>query len=329
MGNLTIKDIADIAGVAKSTVSRYLNGGKISEETSDKIRKVIEENNYEPNAFAQSLKAKRTKFIGIIAPCLDSIVTSKVIMAVDENLRINGYNSLILNTSLNKNLEIEYLQNLSRLKVDGIVLVATEISEKHKNAISKLKIPILVIGQEYEKVNSIINDDYNAGQTIAEYVKNFGHKRILYLGVPKEDIAVGIKRRDGIIDKLNESTEIEIREEITDFTAEESEKIATEVLKEYKPTAIICATDKIALGAIRSINKIGKTIKDDISITGFGGYDIATLVSPNLTTIKFKNEVVGKTAAESIIKMIECKEIPKLQIVGFDFIKGNSVKNLK
>lgn len=160
---LTIKDIAEIAGVAKSTVSRYLNNGKVSEETKEKIRRVIEEHNYEPNAFAQSLKAKKTKFVGIIAPGLDSIVTSKVIMAIDTTLRENGYNPLIINTSLRKDLEIESIENLARLKVDGIILVATEIKDAHRDVISQLKVPFLMIGQVCDGVTSIVNDDYHAG----------------------------------------------------------------------------------------------------------------------------------------------------------------------
>ena len=160
--NITIKDIAEMAGVAKSTVSRYLNGGRISESTSEKIKVIIEKYYYEPNDFAQSLKAKMTKFVGIIAPCLDSAVTSKTIMAIDEELRNKGYYSLILNTSLNRNIEVDNIENLSRLKVDGIILIATEITQRHREAIKRLNVPIIIVGQKYDSSVSIINDDYNA-----------------------------------------------------------------------------------------------------------------------------------------------------------------------
>lgn len=327
--NLTIKDIAEIAGVAKSTVSRYLNNGKISKETSEKIRKVIEENNYEPNAFAQSLKAKKTRFVGIIAPGLDSVVTSKVIMAIDDELRANQYNPLIINTSLKKELEVESIENLSRLKVDGIILVATEITDRHKEIIKKIGIPVVIIGQEYDEAISIINDDYNAGYKVGEYIKECGHKEVLYLGVSDDDMAVGINRKNGVLDGFNNGNHNgKIMVEKTDFTSETSEKVVNDVLKFHTPTAIICATDKIAVGALSAIKKNNKSVPEDISLTGFGGYYISTLINPSLTTIRFKNEKTGQIAADTIIKLMKAEEVVKTHIIEFDFIENNSVKRI-
>lgn len=326
--NLTIKDIAEMAGVAKSTVSRYLNGGKISESTSKKIKAIIDEYNYEPNAFAQSLKAKRTKFVGIIAPCLDSVVTSRVIMSIDERLREKGYNSLILNTSLNKESEVENIENLSRLKVDGIILIATEITNKHKKAISKLKIPIIIVGQKYDKAISIINDDYNAGKVIGEYILKNGHKKVLYLGVEEDDEAVGIIRKKGVKESLLRDKNVIFKEITTSFSAERSEKIVNELINDLEETVIICATDKIALGALKAINKNNKRVPEDFSLVGFGGYDISTMITPSLTTIRFNNDEAGIISANTIINLIEEKEVENLHVIGFDFIKGESVKEL-
>ncbi|MEQ8196539.1 MAG: LacI family DNA-binding transcriptional regulator [Clostridiaceae bacterium] len=328
MSKITINEIAEIAGVAKSTVSRYLNGGKVSKGTKAKLKKVIEENNYQPNAFAQSLKAKRTKFIGVIAPCLDSIVTSKMLMTMDDRLRENGYNLLILNTNHKKELEIEKLENLVRMKVDGIILVATEVTKKHKDIIERLNIPILIVGQQCESVNSIINDDYYAGSKIAEYIALHNHKKILYMGVAESDIAVGVQRKKGVLDKLKEYGITEIREALTDFSTDGSEKVAFDILKEYNPTAVICATDKIALGACRAIVKSGKKVKDDISVAGFGGYDMCSIGSMELTTVRFNNVDAGKISADTIIKMIEDEPVPTMQVIGFSFLEGNSVKRI-
>lgn len=324
---LTIKDIAEIAGVAKSTVSRYLNDGKVSEETREKIRLVIEKHNYEPNAFAQSLKAKKTKFVGIIAPGLDSIVTSKVIMAIDDTLRQNEYNPLIINTSLRKDLEIESIENLVRLKVDGIILVATEMTSRHKEVIKQINIPFVVVGQLCEGVASIINDDYRAGFEVGDYIQELGHRDIIYLGVSKEDVAVGVNRCNGALDGLthvNEEVRVQILE--GDFTSEQAEEIIDSALKQSNPTAIICATDRMALGAKKAIQNNNKQVPEDISLAGFGGYDLATLVTPNLTTIQFENETAGQLAAETVIDLMNEREVPKLQVISFKLIKTDSVK---
>ena len=125
---ITMKEIAEKCGVGKSTVSRYFNGGYVREETRQKIADVIARYNYEPNAFAR-LKAKESKMIGIIAPCLDSTVTSKVMMSIDRHLREAGYSTLIINTDHQEELELQYLERLWRMKVDGLILSATHLSE--------------------------------------------------------------------------------------------------------------------------------------------------------------------------------------------------------
>lgn len=117
--NTTISDIAKIAGVAKSTVSRYLNGGSVSEATRRKIEHVIKETGYIPNSFAQSLKAKKTSMIGAIVPRLDSFAASQTVTGMDEELRENGYQLLIINTSQNLSREIEALYDLARQKYRG------------------------------------------------------------------------------------------------------------------------------------------------------------------------------------------------------------------
>ncbi|MFY7869100.1 MAG: LacI family DNA-binding transcriptional regulator, partial [Exiguobacterium sp.] len=96
MKQVTIKDIAELAGVAKSTVSRYLNGGSVGKATREKLDRVIRDTNYEPNQFAQSLKSKQTKMIGVIVPRLDSYAASRTMMGIDEQLTERGYQMLVV-----------------------------------------------------------------------------------------------------------------------------------------------------------------------------------------------------------------------------------------
>lgn len=323
--HLTIQDIADMAGVAKSTVSRYLNGGKISAATSEKIRQIIEESHYEPNAFAQSLKAKSSRFVGIVAPCLDSVVTSRVIMAIDEVLKQNEYNTLILNTSHNKESELQSLQGLSRLKVDGIILVATEITPAHKACIKKLKMPVIIVGQQTEEAVCIINNDYEAGRCLGHYLYDKGHRKILYVGVGEADEAVGRIRKQGVFAGL-QGEETQVSELITDFSARKAEQLVsahTQLLEEV--TAIIGATDNIALGILKVLNKEGKKVPEEIALAGFGGYETSRLITPALTTIKFHHVEAGKKIAAAMMQLMAGREVEKLQKIGFELIQGESV----
>ncbi|GLB62051.1 LacI family DNA-binding transcriptional regulator [Cytobacillus sp. NCCP-133] len=327
--NTTIKDIAQLAGVAKSTVSRYLNGGNVSEKTKAKIRKVIEETNYEPNSFAQSLKAKKTNFIGVIAPTLDSYVTSTVLMAIDEELRKRDYTTLIISTSKHVDREIESLISLSRQKVDGIILIATGVTEKHIETINSIQIPVLIVAQEVVHCSCIINDDYHAGFKMGQYVSEKGHSAVAYLGVTESDIAVGQRRKQGIMDGLKEAGVSDLKTYISQFDLHDAARITQEMLESFTPTAIICATDTIAFGAMKTISKLGKTVPGDFSLAGFGGYNISEVIHPSLTTIRFNNEETGVMAAETIIKLTNGEDVPELQVSGFVFVEGESVKSVK
>lgn len=325
---LTITDIANQAQVAKSTVSRYLNGGQVSKKTKAKIKKVIDATNYEPNTFAQSLKAKRTRMIGVVAPTLDSLVTSAVLMAIDRELKRQGYFMLIVSTSKQIEEEIEALEQLARQKVDGIILISTRLTEALDEIIESIRIPVLIVGQESSRWTSIVNDDYEAGYHIGRYVAESGHHEVVYLGVSEEDHAVGQKRKSGVIEGLM-TKDVDVQFYVTDFTYESAYELARSILKAHSFTAIICATDNIAYGVIRAIHEIDYAIPNERSVTGFGGYYFSEILYPQLTTIRFRNDEVGSRAARTIIQLTDGERVPHLQMSGFDFIPGASVKRQK
>lgn len=324
---LTMDDIAKIAGVGKSTVSRYFNGGYIKEETKLKLKKVVDEYHYEPNAIAQSLKARYSKLVGIVAPCLDSVTSSRVLMNMDQYLKEHGYTAIILNTNHDELRELTSIEQLSRMNVDGIILMATHVTMAHQKIASTLNIPILFVAQQYDLGYSIVNDDYQAGYEVGAYATGHGHQSICYMGVSQKDEAVGVKRKKGVIDGLKEKgiESLDILE--VDFSFEKAHQMATAYLQNKRPSLIICATDNIALGCLKAIQESGLSTPKDISLIGFGGYEISTYMSPSLTTIRFNNEETGQKAGATIIKLIEGESVAKLQLIGYSMKVGQSVKN--
>lgn len=119
---VTINDIAKMAGVAKSTVSRYLNGGSISKKTKAKLDAIVAETGYTPNTFAQSLKAKRTNIVGTIIPRLDSYSSNAVLEGIDQELLKRQMQLVIMNSSQSVEREIENIYTLGRQKADAIIL---------------------------------------------------------------------------------------------------------------------------------------------------------------------------------------------------------------
>ncbi|MGE8079955.1 LacI family DNA-binding transcriptional regulator [Peribacillus loiseleuriae] len=322
---VTIADIAKMAGVAKSTVSRYLNGGSVSDETIRKIEKVVQETGYSPNKFAQSLKAKKTNIIGTIVPRLDSYATSQTLIGIDEQLRDLEYQLIISNTSQSLEREIENIYILAQQKVAGIILLATMVTKKHIKALHEIKVPILLVGQENEEFHSLIHNDYQAAHSLGEYVLSQRHTRIAYLGVAKEDIAVGVKRREGFMSAVADKVDTEVKYFETSFKSEDAIHKTLEIIEEYKPSIIVCATDNIALGALKAAYMSGLQVPEDLSITGFGGYEVTDLIHPSITTAKFFYKEAGNIAAKNMVKMVNKEEIDKVTFSKYEIIKRESV----
>ncbi|MFQ6794280.1 MAG: LacI family DNA-binding transcriptional regulator [Thomasclavelia sp.] len=325
----TMGDIAKMAGVGKSTVSRYFNGGYVKEETRKKIKKIIDQCHYEPSTIAQSLKAKYSKVIGIVAPCLDSITTSRVLMMADQYLKDRGYTTLIINTNHDEMRELTSIEQLWRMNVDGIILMATTVTLAHQSIAAKLDIPLLFVAQRYGAGISIINDDYSAGYDVGQYVAKMGHRHICYVGVNGKDEAVGINRKNGVVAGLKDHgvSKIDLLE--TDFSMEKAHKKAKEYLEKKRPTIFIGATDNIAFGCLKAINELNLKMPDDISLVGFGGYETSLFITPSLVTVRFNNEETGVLAGKTIIDLIEDNPVANVQVVDYQLILGNSVKNLK
>ncbi|RAN79479.1 LacI family DNA-binding transcriptional regulator [Bacillus sp. SRB_331] len=308
----TIADIAKLAGVAKSTVSRYLNGGYVSDRTKQKIESIIQETNFSPNTFAQSLKAKTTNLIGVIIPRLDSFATTKTLIGIDNALRENNYQMLVANANQKIEAEIQAMENFIKQKVAGIILLTKTLKKEHTHIIAKSTTPILFVGQEYEDQYCLIHDDFDAAYELGVYVLSQGHRHIAYLGVEKDDISVGVNRKNGFqkaIENLEPTCIVSYYE--TTFQIEDAMKQVQHILDNNRPTIIVCATDNIALGAMKVIHSNHLSIPNHISVVGFGGYDISEMVHPSLTTIAFDYEYAGKLAATSLSQLVENKTIPK------------------
>ena len=323
---ITMKEIAEIAGVTKTTISRYFNGGYLKEETKKRIMEIISEYDYEPNTFAR-LKAKKSRIIGIIVPALDSIVGARVLTGLEKTLREKHYMPIIMNTNHQHKLELQYIEKLKRLNVDGIVLSATYITEEHKNILRKLDIPIVIYGQECSEGISIVNDDYNAGIDIGEYIGRKNHKNIGFITVDENDIAVGITRKNGVLDGLSNYGIENIKIEVADFSYEKAKIAAEKLLKNKNIDAIICSTDRQALGVYKVLKEMGLKIPDDVSVISFGGYDIDEIREPELSTIKFDSFNAGVCTANTLIDLINNVKVKKVLYVNYEFLERNSVSN--
>ena len=329
MKKLTIVDIAKMAGVGSTTVSRYFNGGNLKKETREKIKKIVEEYNYTPNTFAKALKGTDSKIIGVIVPCLHSYVSSNTLKYIDKNLKENNYETLIMNADFDEEKQLDYIRKLARMNVDGIILLPTTMSKSYESTIKSIDVPVVLLGQEGEYTYSVEYNDFNAARDLANFVLACGHRKIVYLGVGEEDIAVGYYRKLGFMTTLEKYNLSPVDVLITNFGMEDSYRLTNENIdKLKKATCLICATDNLAYGAIKALEENGLNIGTDYSVAAFGDYASSALLKSPLTTIKFDLEDAAKKTVEMLLNVLKKKETEMKILIGYDLKTRSSVVDL-
>ena len=301
-----IKDIAELTGFSKSTISRYLNNGSVSDKTKKKIKEAIDELGYVPNSYARNLKKTKTNIIGIIIPNFVGYTKNTALNAINIYMKDTNYSMLLSSSNDDMDEEIRIIEEMAGLNVEGIILFASNITQRHREIIKDLTIPLVIFGQKLDGFTSITANDYKAGRLMANYIKTLSHTEISYFDVGEYDEAVGdrfLGLRDGLRDK-----NIKINHHHFDFTKKTAYEKAKEILAKEESTFYLGATDNIAFGIIEALREKEIRIPDDISVAGFGNYEISSIINPALTTVDFPYEKLGTDAIKSLINQIEGNE---------------------
>ena len=329
MKKLTIVDIAKMAGVGTTTVSRYFNGGNLKKETHERIKEIVNKYNYTPNTFAKALKSTDSKIIGVIVPCLHSYVSGNTLKYLDKELKDNNYETLIMNANFDENKQLEYIKKLARMNVDGIILLPTTMSKAYESTIKSIDVPVVMLGQEGEYTYSVEYNDLNAARDLTNYVLASGHKKIAYLGVSEDDIAVGYYRKLGVIMALEKYGLKPENILITNFSMEEAYDVVRENIQKLKnDSCLICATDNLAYGAIKALEEEGLSVGENYSVAAFGDYTSSALLKSPLTTIKFDLKDAAKQTVSMLLNVIKKEETAMKLLIGYDLKTRNSVVDL-
>lgn len=303
---MTIGDIATLAGVSKAAVSRYLNGGYISEQKKSKIKQVIEETGYKPLRQAQMLRTKKTKLIGVILPKINSEAISRVVAGISEVLSEQNYELLLANTDNKVEKELTYLELFKENYVDGIIFIATIMEKRHTRLIQQIKIPVVVVGQHTKSCPCVFHDDYEAMKELTKEMIRKRGTNIGYIGVTKDDYAVGYERTRAFFTAMNECGAKEIQMVCAEFSMESGYNKAKELMTQTPNLkGIVCATDSIAIGAMQYLKEAGYDIPSEVAISGAGHTKMSAVVTPKLTTIHFHYRTSGVKAAKVLIELIE------------------------
>lgn len=324
----TIKDVAELAGVSKSTVSRYLNHGYISLEKQERVRRAIEKTGFQSNFFARRLKTKESKLIGIVLPRMDSVTVGKLLAGIGRVLEPAGYQGILLVSQLSVSKELENIRNLQQQGVDGILVDSVGITREHIRLGRESALPILYTGQKHEGVHYVKLDDRAAGRMMGAYLRQMGHCRAVFAGVSERDTAVGIDRKQGFIEAFTEgrrNARVDFVETGFDFLSAYNQ---AEEVRRCQATVVVGATDNISLGILRYFHERGIKVPEEISVAGFGGYEVGAVVYPALTTVAFDYELVGLKAARYMLDLLQNKPVEECMDVPLFFVERESVRNL-
>lgn len=316
--DLTIKDIARMAGVSVSSVSRVINNSKpVNDSIRERVEKVISETNFRPNAVARGLISKSTNLIGVILPQINYI-SAELINGIEEVANNNGYNIILSNTRLNPDLELNALQLFKDKQVDGIILSSIDMTERHIQLINSNKIPVVVVGQKTtdHEIPWVDVDNYRPITEVVRYLKRCGHEKIGMIHGPLHDQSAGYSRYLGFIEEMERQNSPVNPDYLAEsnFSTKDGYRAMEALLKsEDLPTAVICASDTIAIGAKNCAEDLGYRVPEDLSIVGFDDIELATLVRPKLTTVQVSFKTMGLKAMETLLLSIEDNEPVNLE----------------
>ncbi|MEP5728089.1 MAG: LacI family DNA-binding transcriptional regulator [Sulfitobacter sp.] len=310
----TLDDVAQAAGVSTATVSRCLNQSeKVSQETAKRVHNAVKNLGYTPNFSARALAAKRTFTIGAIIPTMENAIFARGLQAFQETLNIKGYTLLVSSTGYDPEREAEQIRNLIARGADGLLLIGYERDEDSYKFLSARQIPYLLAWAHRpgDTRPAIGFDNQQSMIDLTREVLKQGHREIgIISGIRSgndraADRVKGIRaalRQAGI--DPNHVPLIETSYSITNG----AEAFAKLMQGGNKPTAVMCVNDVLAAGAMQSARDLGLRVPQDISITGFDDIELASLVTPKLTTVHVPHRDMGSLAAQELITLVEKKQ---------------------
>ena len=309
--SVTIKEVAKLANVSPSTVSRVIaDNPKISDATKDRVYKAMKEMNYHPNAIARSLVSKTTKTIGLILPNTDEDLFVnpffiQVMRGISHYAQKKGYYIMYAYSS-NEDQEVEYISSLmNSRRVDGIILPTVRKNDKCVAYLKEADYPFVVIGkpESTEGVLWVDNDNFHAMYSVVNSLIQKGERKIAFIGgLPA--LNVTINRLEGYKSALaNIGVKIdENMVQLGEFTEISGYNAMKTILNSSNPTAVVTTDDLIAFGASKAINEMPER---HISIVGFNNTPLAAYRNPTLSSVDINSEELGYFAIKLLINKLE------------------------
>ncbi|MCH1626141.1 LacI family DNA-binding transcriptional regulator [Ferdinandcohnia quinoae] len=320
--SITIKDVARVANVSPSTVSRVIsNNSRISEETKKRVKKAMKQLGYHPNFQARSLVVKSTETVGIVMPFSASTVLQdpffpEVIRGISVKAKENRYGMYLSTGGSEDEIFEEVTRVVQGRRVDGLILLYSRTDDKVMKYLLDVGFPFTVIGRPYvgaERITFVDNDNIYITKQVTDYLIQLGHSKIAFVGIDM-DFVLSIDRIEGYKQALHEAG-IEFREDYIiqkSYLKGEKSAITAFLTSPDAPTALVVTDDFLALELFSHLEALNIRIPEDISIISFNNYFMAEHSKPLLTSVDIDIFQLGYEAANCLIEKIKNPEsLPK------------------
>jgi len=302
--------VARVAGVSVATVSRALRGlDRVSPETRERVLRVAEDLHYVASPTATSLASGRTRVVAVVAPFLTRWFFATLVSAIEQSLRARGHHVILFDLE-DDNYEQRLLlsQNMLWKRVDGVITLNIPMTEEEVELVDRLGLPLVAIGSPVPDRACVRIDDRAAMRTAVDHLVGLGHTRIGYIGSVPQNVAHIQTPQDRLAAFLEAVGDHGLECDDawvlgSDWTAEAAARDSAELLShENRPTAIVAASDEMAIGVRESARRLGLGVPEDLSIIGIDDFVLSGVLG--LTTVRQDVAGQGHVAADLLLRAL-------------------------
>ena len=321
-GSVTLDEVAQALGVSAITVSRALHKPQlVSEELRARILETVDRLGYVPNRSARQLASARSNTILVLIPSLTNTVFIDTLAGIEEALAGTDFQMLIGNSHYNPDEELRLLRVYLEHKPDGILIAGVSQPPEFRAYVERFRIPVVHMMDFAEGGVSVGFSQQDAGRALTEHLIERGYKRIAYMAAQLDERVM--HRGEGYREALQEAglydPHLEFLDPAPSSMNKGAEMLDRIVAERRDCDAIFCCNDDLAIGAIARCQRRGIAVPGDIAIAGFNDLQPAAWTTPTLTTIATPRLEIGRTAARSLLELIEGRRPATLhQDLGFE-----------
>ncbi|UDM32690.1 LacI family DNA-binding transcriptional regulator [Lentilactobacillus laojiaonis] len=323
--NVKLEDVAKLAGVSKTTVSRVLNHrGYLSQKTIDKVHEAIDNLNYRPNQIARQLHERKTNLVGLVFPTMNDPFFSQLETKLDSQLYKLGYKTLLGNSQNDPDREQNYLQQLLNHQIDGLIVGS---HNKGLTEYNNLNLPIISIERHIaDHIPVVASDNYLGGKLATQQLIDDGCKHIIHTNYPELIASTNQLRQNAYVDVMHKNNlPVTIYHIDFDSSLEDKISIIHQLFIEHPEVdGIFADNDTNANLIMQTAKKLGYKIPEDLKIVGFDGSKMVQMFLPELTTIQQSIDQMAEVAVELLEQRIEGNTEVKSVTLPVKLIKGST-----